>query len=66
MVLAVLLAFNCASVFGNLWSICWEAIFLSSLPFVTFIGNIPFLKVLRVNSRSSQREHSLLKVSHFI
>ena len=49
----MLLAFTCARAIGNLWSICLGVNILSPLPFVAFIGNIPLLKGLRVNSQPS-------------
>ena len=57
----VLHAFACASVVGNISSICLRLNILSRVakserchfPFVAFIENIPLLKALRVNSRPS-------------
>ena len=46
-------AFIGARAIGNLWSICLGVNIFSYLPFVAFIGNIPLLKVLRVNSQTS-------------
>ena len=49
----VLPAFTCTRANGNLWSICLGVNILSSTNFVAFIGNIPILTALRVNSRPS-------------
>ena len=38
---------------GNLWNIYLGVNVLSPSPFISFIGNIPLLKVLRVNSQPS-------------
>ena len=35
-------------------------------PFVAFIGNIPLLKTLRVNSRPSQRAYTLSEASLYL
>ena len=43
-------AFTSARAIGNLWSICLGVNILSPSPFVAFIGNIPLLKALRVDS----------------
>ena len=43
-------AFTCAKGVGNVWSICLEINILITSPFVAFVGNIPLLKALRVNS----------------
>ena len=46
----VLPAFTCVSAIGNLWSISlWDNMF-NPFPCFSFIGNIPLLKALRVNS----------------
>ena len=49
----VLSAFTCPRGIGNLWNICLGVNILISSPFAAFIGNIPLLKALRVNSRPS-------------
>ena len=49
----VLPDFTCGKAIGNLLSICLGVIVLNHSPFVAFIGNIPLLKALRVNSRPS-------------
>ena len=48
----VLPTFTCASAIGNLCSICLGVNILRPLPFASFIGNIPFLKALRINQLS--------------
>ena len=48
----VLPAFTCTRANGW-WSICLGVNILSSSNFVAFIGNIPILTALRVNSRPS-------------
>ena len=47
----VSLTFTCKRIISNLRSICLGVNILSFLLFVAFIGNIPPLKALRVNSR---------------
>ena len=50
--------FICARAIGNIWSICLGVNILSCLakpeglssPFAAFIGNIPLLNTLRINS----------------
>ena len=49
----VLPGFTWARAIGNLWSICLAVEIFNLFSFVSFIGNIPFLKSLRVNSRPS-------------
>ena len=45
----VLPAFTCARDMAYLWNICLGANILSPSPCVTFVGDIPLLKALRVN-----------------
>ena len=42
-----------ARAIGNLWSICLTINILGPSDCVDFIGNIPFLKAITVNSRPS-------------
>ena len=44
-------AFTCVKAIGNLWSICLGVNIFNSFPCVDFIGNIPLLKALIVNSQ---------------
>ena len=60
----VLPAFTCARAIGNLWHTCLGVNIVSPsslVPsvFVIFIGNIPLLKALRVNSRPLQIAYTL-------
>ena len=55
----MLQAFTCASAIGNFSSLYVGINIINSFPCV-FIGNIPFLKALRVNSQPSQRAYALL------
>ena len=43
-------AFTCARAIGNLWSICLGVKVINHFPCFSFIGNIPLLKALRINS----------------
>ena len=55
----MLQAFTCASAIGNFLSLYVGINIINSFPCV-FIGNIHFLKALRVNSQPSQRAYALL------
>ena len=46
-------AFTCARAIDNLWSICLGVNIFSHFACIDFVGNIPLLKSLRVNSRPS-------------
>ena len=46
----MLLAFTWARAIGNLWSKCLGVNIFTSFPCVGFIGDIPLLKALTVNS----------------
>ena len=51
--------FTCARAIDNLWHICLGVNIFNPFPCDGFNKNIPLLKVLRVNSRPSQRAHVL-------
>ena len=57
----LLLAFTCARVIGNLWSICLGVNILSPVPVVDFNGNDPALKPLITNSLPSYRFFAVLE-----
>ena len=49
----VLPTFICAKTIGNLWSICLGVNIFNPFPYLDFIGNIPLLRRLWVNSLPS-------------
>ena len=58
-------AFTYERAIGNLWKICLGVNIFNPLSFIAFIGNIPLLKALRVNSWPSVKGLILSKVFLF-
>ena len=62
----VLSAFICARAIGNLWSNYLGVNILNPLSFVSFVGNIPLLKALRINRWPSWAAYALLEIFLFL
>ena len=62
----VLHAFTCARTIVNLWSISLGVKIFHPFPCFSFIGNIPLLKALTINSQPWQRLFTLSKLFLFL